>query len=152
MSDQDINNFFHQLAANGKIAKGHTVMGELLAAGQFDVAVSIYSHTVDNAAAEGRTSCVEGERQTCRAGCVAAQRRWSDEVGQAPGSGDALPRLPADRRPEGDRGRQPHRRDSHRRRPAGRRKDRAVPEEELLNNPQKWSDAYKGVTDAGGQA
>ena len=28
----------------------------------------------------------------------------------------------------------------------------SVPEEELLNNAQKWSDAYKNVTDAGGQA
>ena len=28
----------------------------------------------------------------------------------------------------------------------------SVPEEELLNNTQKWSDAYKNVTDAGGQA
>ena len=27
----------------------------------------------------------------------------------------------------------------------------AVPEEELLNNPQKWNDTYKSVTDAGGQ-
>ena len=28
----------------------------------------------------------------------------------------------------------------------------SVPEEELLDNPEKWSDAYKKVTDAGGQA
>ncbi|MGQ4818638.1 hypothetical protein ACQ1ZK_16095, partial [Enterococcus faecium] len=30
-----------------------TVQGELLAAGQFDVGVSMYSHTVDKAAADG---------------------------------------------------------------------------------------------------
>jgi iron(III) transport system substrate-binding protein len=28
----------------------------------------------------------------------------------------------------------------------------SVPEEELINNAQKWNDAYKKVTDAGGQA
>ena len=28
----------------------------------------------------------------------------------------------------------------------------SVPEEELLNNPQKWNDTYKSITDAGGQA
>ncbi len=42
-----------RLAANAKIAKGHTVQGELLSAGQFDVAVSSYSHTIDKAAADG---------------------------------------------------------------------------------------------------
>src|SRR5882757_1434103 len=52
-SDDEVMGFFHQLAANSKIVKGHTVMGELLSAGQFDVAVSIYSHTVDNAAEKG---------------------------------------------------------------------------------------------------
>ena len=52
-SDDEVMSFFHQLAANSKIAKGHTVMGELLSAGQFDVAASIYSHTVDNAAEKG---------------------------------------------------------------------------------------------------
>ena len=63
MSDQEVNDFFHQLAANSKIAKGHTVMGELLSAGQFDVAASIYSHTVDNAAEKGAPVDVEDRRQ-----------------------------------------------------------------------------------------
>jgi iron(III) transport system substrate-binding protein len=42
-----------RMAANAKIAKGHTVQGELLSAGQFDVAVSSYSHTIDKASADG---------------------------------------------------------------------------------------------------
>lgn len=52
-SEDQILGFFRQLASNSKITKGHTVMGELLSAGQFDVAVSVYSHTVENAAADG---------------------------------------------------------------------------------------------------
>ena len=152
MSDQDINNFFHQLAANGKIAKGHTVMGELLAAGQFDVAVSIYSHTVDNAAAKGAPVAwkVNGkpvEPVVLRpngAGLMKSAKHpaaamlfldflltdgqkaiaGANRIGAIPTADD----------------------------PLGGVKTVQVPEEELLNNPQKWSDAYKGVTDAGGQA
>lgn len=53
MSDDEILGFFRQLAANSKISKGHTVMGEMLSAGQFDVGTSLYSHTVENSAAQG---------------------------------------------------------------------------------------------------
>jgi len=35
------------------VEKGHTSWGELLSSGQFGVALSIYSHTVDKAAAKG---------------------------------------------------------------------------------------------------
>jgi iron(III) transport system substrate-binding protein len=42
-----------RLASNAQVVKGHTVQGELLSAGQFDAAVSVYSHTVDKAAADG---------------------------------------------------------------------------------------------------
>src|SRR6266542_469788 len=42
-----------RLAANAKVVKGHTVQGDLLAAGQFAVAVSAYSHTIDKLAADG---------------------------------------------------------------------------------------------------
>jgi len=40
MSDDDISTMFRKIAANSKTAKGHTVQAELLAAGQFDVALS----------------------------------------------------------------------------------------------------------------
>jgi iron(III) transport system substrate-binding protein len=50
MSDAQADNLFKGLVANAKVVKGHTVMGELLSAGQFEVALSIYSHTVDKAA------------------------------------------------------------------------------------------------------
>lgn len=53
MTDAQVTSLFKGLAANAKVVKGHTVMGELLSSGQFGVALSIYSHTVDKAAAKG---------------------------------------------------------------------------------------------------
>jgi iron(III) transport system substrate-binding protein len=52
-TEQEALDLFKAVAANAQITKGHTVQGELLSAGQFAVAVSVYSHTVDNAAAKG---------------------------------------------------------------------------------------------------
>lgn len=53
MTDAQVTALFKGLAANAKVEKGHTVMGELLSSGQFGVALSIYSHTVDKAASKG---------------------------------------------------------------------------------------------------
>ncbi len=53
MSEDEFTDFMTRLASNSQIAKGHTTQGELLSAGQFDVAVSSYSHTIDKAAADG---------------------------------------------------------------------------------------------------
>jgi iron(III) transport system substrate-binding protein len=52
MSDAQADDLFKRLAGNAKVVKGHTVMGELLSAGQYSVALSIYSHTIDKAAHE----------------------------------------------------------------------------------------------------
>jgi iron(III) transport system substrate-binding protein len=52
-SEQEALDLFKAVAANAQIAKGHTVQGELLSAGQFAVSVSAYSHTIDNAADKG---------------------------------------------------------------------------------------------------
>jgi iron(III) transport system substrate-binding protein len=52
-SEQEAVELFEKIAANSKIVKGHTVQGELLSAGQFAVAVSSYSHTIDKAADKG---------------------------------------------------------------------------------------------------
>lgn len=152
MSDQEINDFFHQLAANSKIAKGHTVMGELLAAGQFDVAVSIYSHTVANAAEKGAPVAWKLDGKPVEpvvlrpngAGLMKSAKHpatamlfldflltegqqviaGANRIGAIPTADDPLAGV----------------------------ETVSVPEEELLNNAQKWSDAYKNVTDAGGQA
>ena len=52
-SEEEAVSVFKKIAANSKIAKGHTVQGELLSAGQFAVAISSYSHTIDKAADKG---------------------------------------------------------------------------------------------------
>jgi iron(III) transport system substrate-binding protein len=52
-SEAEVKDLFTKVAANSKVAKGHTVQGELLSAGQFAVTVSSYSHTIDKAAREG---------------------------------------------------------------------------------------------------
>lgn len=49
-SEAEVEEMFARIAANSKVVKGHTVQGELLSAGQFAVAPSIYSHTIDKAA------------------------------------------------------------------------------------------------------
>jgi iron(III) transport system substrate-binding protein len=52
-SEEEAVDLFKKIAANSKTAKGHTVQGELLSAGQFAVAISSYSHTIDKAADKG---------------------------------------------------------------------------------------------------
>jgi len=52
-SETEVRDLFSRVAANSKIAKGHTTQGEMLSAGQFGIAVSSYSHTVDKAADKG---------------------------------------------------------------------------------------------------
>jgi iron(III) transport system substrate-binding protein len=47
MSAGDFSSMFRRIAANSKTAKGHTVQAELLAAGQFDVALSVYTQSVN---------------------------------------------------------------------------------------------------------
>jgi iron(III) transport system substrate-binding protein len=53
MSEDEVDGMFAAMAANSKTAKGHSAQGELLAAGQFDVALSLYSQTVERAQADG---------------------------------------------------------------------------------------------------
>jgi len=52
-SAAEIRDLFSRIAANSKVAKGHTTQGELLSAGQFAITVSSYSHTLDKAADKG---------------------------------------------------------------------------------------------------
>ncbi|MEU0966269.1 extracellular solute-binding protein [Streptomyces sp. NPDC005917] len=53
MSPEAVDALFRKVAANAEVTKGHTVQGQLLGAGQFAVALSVYSHTVDKAARQG---------------------------------------------------------------------------------------------------
>ncbi|GAB1818308.1 ABC transporter substrate-binding protein [Herbidospora sp. RD11066] len=52
-TDAEVKDLFTKVAANSKIAKGHTTQGELLSAGQFGITASSYSHTIDKAANDG---------------------------------------------------------------------------------------------------
>ncbi|OPF83856.1 ABC transporter substrate-binding protein [Streptomyces antioxidans] len=53
MTEAAADALFKKVVANVKVAKGHTVQGEMLSAGQFGLALSVYSHTVDKAARKG---------------------------------------------------------------------------------------------------
>jgi iron(III) transport system substrate-binding protein len=52
MSEEEADALFEGIASNSIIVRGHTVLAELMAAGEFDVGVN-YLHIVENVAAEG---------------------------------------------------------------------------------------------------
>jgi iron(III) transport system substrate-binding protein len=52
-SAAEVDHLFSEMANGAKVVKGHTVMGELLSAGQYSVAASNYSYLVQRAADKG---------------------------------------------------------------------------------------------------
>jgi iron(III) transport system substrate-binding protein len=52
MSEEEADRLAEAMAANFVVVNGHTVLGELMAAGEFDIGVN-YLHIVENLAAEG---------------------------------------------------------------------------------------------------
>jgi iron(III) transport system substrate-binding protein len=52
-SEQEVQQLFRDMADGALFTKGHTVMGELLSAGEFQVAASNYSYIVQNAKDDG---------------------------------------------------------------------------------------------------
>jgi iron(III) transport system substrate-binding protein len=52
-SDSEIDQLFGDMAKGAKVVKGHTVMGEMLSAGQYSVAASNYSYIVQKAVNKG---------------------------------------------------------------------------------------------------
>jgi iron(III) transport system substrate-binding protein len=52
-STADIDRLFSDMANGAKVVKGHTVMGEMLSAGQYSVAASNYSYIVQKAVNKG---------------------------------------------------------------------------------------------------
>ena len=151
-SEQEATDLFKRIAANSKIAKGHTVQGELLSAGQFAVAISSYSHTIDKAADKGAPVAWRpqngepvqplvvrpngiGLMKTASSPCAAmlfvdheltdGQKVFEEKfrVGATPEAAKAIEDLDVV----------------------------PVPEAELLNNPQKWDALYAEVTQAGSQ-
>ncbi len=152
-SEQEAVDLFKRIAANSKIAKGHTVQGELLSAGQFAVAISSYSHTIDKAADKGapvawRPASGEpvqpvvvrpngiGLMKTATNPCAAmlfvdyeltgGQKVFEEKfrVGATPEAAKAIEGLEVV----------------------------PVPEQELLENSKKWDDLYAEVTQAGAQS
>jgi iron(III) transport system substrate-binding protein len=53
MSEQEADGIFEQMAQDALFVKGHTLVGDLLAAGEFSVAASNYSYLVENVKEEG---------------------------------------------------------------------------------------------------
>ncbi|OPX09605.1 ABC transporter substrate-binding protein [Mycobacterium sp. AT1] len=152
MSEDEVMGFFRQLAANSKITKGHTVMGELLSAGQFDVGASIYSHTVDNAAAKGAPVAWKVADKPVQPVVLRPNGAGLIKSAKHPAAAmlfmDFLLTDGQQQIAEANRiGAIPTADD-----PLAGVETVTVPEQELLDNPQKWSDLYKTITDGGGQA
>jgi iron(III) transport system substrate-binding protein len=150
MSEDEAVGLMSKIAANAKVVKGHTVQGELLSAGQFGVAASIYSHTVDKAENEGapvlwRSGSVKpiqpvvirpnGVALMHNAKSPAAAMLFTDflltdgqkllkksfRIGSVPGQDDPLAGL----------------------------ETTTPPEKELLDDAKKWDDLYEKVTEGG---
>lgn len=52
MTQEEVDAMWEGIAANASVEKGHSAMGDLLAAGKLQITPSIYQHTVDGAAAK----------------------------------------------------------------------------------------------------
>jgi iron(III) transport system substrate-binding protein len=52
-SEEEINQLFTDMVDGASVVKGHTVMAELMSAGEFGVATSNYTYIVENAAEDG---------------------------------------------------------------------------------------------------
>lgn len=60
MDEEETVEMFREAARNGVIVDGHTVMAELLAAGEFDLTSSSYQHRIDQLAADGAPVAWQG--------------------------------------------------------------------------------------------
>jgi iron(III) transport system substrate-binding protein len=52
-SEEEVEQLFADMADGAKVVKGHTVMGELLSAGQYDLAASNYTYLTQNVVEKG---------------------------------------------------------------------------------------------------
>lgn len=151
-SQEEIDAIFNGMAANAKIVKGHTVQVELMGAGQFDVAVSAYSSSVDNAAQKGMPVAwkpAEGEPVqpiVVRANGVGLIKNATNPCSAVLFTDFALTdgqavleesmRIPSV--PGGFD-------------PIAGLQVVEVPEEDLLANPKEWDERYAAVTQRGSQ-
>ena len=135
MSDADVNATVHQPGAQREDRQGSHRDGRAAVRRRIrHRGLDLLAHRRQRRR-EGRTGDMEDRRQAHRTGGGAAQRCRPADVGEASGGCDAVPRLPAHRRPGRDRRSQPDRRDPHRRRPAGRSPDRLGSRERVAQRP-----------------
>lgn len=149
-SEAEVKDLFTKIAANSKIARGHTTQGELLSAGQFGITVSSYSHTIDKAADKGapvswrpaagppiqpivvRPNGVAMMKTAANPAAAMLFVEWeltegqkiledAFRIGAIPTKADPLTGL----------------------------KVLAVPEQELLDDAKKWDDLYADIIQAG---
>jgi iron(III) transport system substrate-binding protein len=149
-SEAEVRDMFTRIAANSKVAKGHTTQGELLSAGQFSIAASSYSHTIDKAADKGApvswhpSSGRPVEPVVLRPNGVALMKTATNpaaamlfvdweltegqkilatafRIGSIPGAADPLAGLTI----------------------------ATIPEQELLADPKKWDELYANIVRAG---
>jgi iron(III) transport system substrate-binding protein len=149
-SEAEVKDLFTRIAANSKIARGHTTQGELLSAGQFGITVSSYSHTIDKAADKGapvswrpasgppvqpivvRPNGVAMMKTAANPAAAMLFVEWeltegqkiledAFRIGAIPTKADPLTGL----------------------------KVLAVPEQELLDDAKKWDDLYADIIQAG---
>jgi iron(III) transport system substrate-binding protein len=149
-SDAEIRELFSRIAANSKVAKGHTTQGELLSAGQFAITVSSYSHTVDKAADKGapvtwhpasgppvqpivvRPNGIGLMKTAQHPAAAMLFMDWALTEGQkAIAEAFRIGAIPTEHDPL-----------------AGLEVV-ATPEKELLDNPKKWDDLYADIVQSG---
>jgi iron(III) transport system substrate-binding protein len=153
-SEEEFTDLMTGMAANSQVVKGHTTQAELLGAGQFDVAVSSYSHSIDKAARKGAAVAWQPENgqpvqplvvrpngigllKTATNPCAATlfvdfeltggQEVFADKfrIGSIEGSGSGAVLQGLDTFP--------------------------VPDDKLLEEPDKWNKAYEDVISNGQQ-
>jgi iron(III) transport system substrate-binding protein len=149
-TEAEVRDLLTRIAANSKIAKGHTTQGELLSAGQFAVTVSSYSHTVDKAADRGAPV---GWRPASGEPVQPIVMRPNGVALMKTASHPAAAMLFADWELTGGQkilekafriGAIPTARD-----PLAGLQIIAPPEQELLSDPKKWDNLYADIVKAG---
>ncbi|WP_238014947.1 extracellular solute-binding protein [Dactylosporangium sp. AC04546] len=149
-SDAEVRDLFTRVAANSKVAKGHTTQGELLSAGQFAITVSSYSHTIDKAQDKGApvswhpASGVPLQPIVLRPNGMALMKTAKNPAAAMLFADFQLTEGQAILGESFRIGSIPQAKD-----PLAGLKVVTVPEQELLNDPKKWDNLYADILRSG---
>ncbi|MET7398238.1 extracellular solute-binding protein [Dactylosporangium sp. NPDC005572] len=149
-SDAEVRDLFTRVAANSKVAKGHTTQGELLSAGQFAITVSSYSHTIDKASAKGApvswhpASGAPLQPVVLRPNGMGLMKTAKNPAAAVLFSDFQLTKGQAILGESYRIGSIPQAKD-----PLAGLKVITVPEQELLNDPKKWDNLYADILRSG---